>query len=291
MDFQALRALTAIHDTGSFSLAAKELFITQPAISKRISSIEAELSVKLIDRHASPIALTEAGAILLASAERILVEVANAEDQIRSLENEVGGRLRIGTSHHIGIHRLPPVLRSYTNNFTEVELDLKFMDSEEARDHVESGLLELAVVTLPETIPSHLLTSEIWSDPLEIVIPRDHPLAKSNTATPDSLALHPAILPAKGTITRAVLESALAPFDAEISVAMDTNYLETIKMMVSVGLGWSVLPSSMITSELVPIAVKGLNMRRSLGTLRLKHRSLSRAAASFLDIIEHERDV
>jgi len=290
MELSTLQALIAISETGSFSQAATQLFITQPAISKRILSLEQELEVKLIDRHSPGQSFTEAGQLLLASARRILAEVAAAEDQIRALGNEVGGKLSVGTSHHVGIHRLPPVLRKYTALFKDVELDLQFMDSEQASEKVENGALELAVVTLPEACPPSLIASEIWPDPLNIVVPNEHPLASGNTVEPDELATYPAILPARGTITRSVLESALAPYDAEIRVAMDTNYLETIKMMVSVGLGWSVLPQSMMTKELVAVSVRGLQMQRSLGTLRLKHRSLSRAATSFMSQLESARN-
>lgn len=289
MEIAALRAFVAVAEHASFTRAAKQLFLTQPAISKRISALEDDLNTRLFDRVSPQVQLTEAGRTLLDSARRILGEVANAVDEIQSLDKEVGGKLRIGTSHHVGIHRLPPVLRAYTSTYSRVELDLRFMDSELACEQVENGQLELAVVTLPQAVPDNLIATLIWDDPLAIVVPHNHPLASGKRVDPRQLASYPAILPAVGTITRSILETSLAPFSVVIDVALETNYLETIKMMVSVGLGWSVLPENMLNSETLSIPVRGLTMRRSLGAVRLKNRSLSRAAASFLQVLETRR--
>jgi len=288
MDISALQAFMQVANQASFSRAAKELRLTQPAVSKRIALLERELGTRLFDRVAGTVTLTEAGTILLRSAQRILTEVNDAEEQIRSLSHYVSGRLRIGTSHHIGIHRLPPVLRQYTSEFPDVELDLKFLDSELACDQVENGELELAVVTLPQTVPDNLLATELWPDPLTIVTPVDHPLTTTHKVDARALASHPAVLPAHGTITRAILENRLTHLAIDIDVALETNYLETIKMMVSVGLGWSVLPSSMLNSELAAIEVPGLEMQRSLGAVRQKNRTLSRAASQFLHTVAND---
>jgi len=284
LDTAALQALVAVAETGSFSLAAERLFITQPATSKRIAALEAELGVALFDRLGRQVRLTEAGNTLLLSARRILSDIATSTDEVKTLGDKVAGKLRLGTSHHIGIHRLPPVLKSFTQEYTQVELDLKFMDSELACEEVASGALELAVVTLP-TQPDHKLQTQlIWPDPLAIVCSTDHPLAGENV-TSDILADHAAVLPAPGTITRDVLFEALSKSRMSVNTTLETNYLETIKMMVSVGLGWSALPVSMMDDSISEIKVRGLKVERQLGFVHLKTRTLSRAANAFLDVL------
>jgi len=288
MDLAALRAFSKVARYRSFSLAARDLRLTQPAVSKRVAALEAELATRLFDRVSSSVELTEAGGILLGCTHRILAEVNAAEEQIRSLHNVVSGRLRMGTSHHIGLHRLPPVLRRFSSDYPDVELDLKFMDSELACQQVETGELELAVVTLPQHVPDKLLTHELWPDPLAIVTPVNHPLATVSGVTPAQLAEHAAVLPAHGTITRSILAQRLSALSIDINVALETNYLETIKMMVSVGLGWSVLPRSMLSAELVAIDIPELDLHRSLGAVRLRNRTLTRAAQHFLQSIESD---
>jgi DNA-binding transcriptional LysR family regulator len=125
----------------------------------------------------------------------------------------------------------------------------------------------------------------IWPDPLAIVVGHDHPLAEESRVTLPQLADYPAILPAKGTYTRELLESDLVPGGLTLKVGMTTNYLETIKMMVSVGLGWSVLPLSMMSEELLALEVDAIELARQLGVVRHRSRTLSNAARAMLDTL------
>ncbi len=285
MDVPALQTLVAVAETGSFSRASEQLFITQPAISKRIATLEADLEVVLIDRLGRNTQLTEAGENLLVSARRILADIASSREAVRSLSHKVGGKLRLATSHHIGIHRLPPVLKAYTQAYPEVDLDLMFMDSEHACELVSEGSIELAIVTLPERPADNLFTQLIWNDPLSIVCSHDHPLHATKNVRPKQLAAHPAVLPARGTVTRGIVLDAIAAHDVSINTALETNYLETIKMMVSVGLGWSALPTSMVDESLSALPTRGMKMNRTLGSVQLKDRTLGRAATALLELL------
>jgi len=192
----------------------------------------------------------------------------------------VAGRLRIGTSHHIGLHRLPEPLREFVRCHPQVELDIRFLDSEAGMRAVARGELELAVVTLPPTPPDGLTVLPVWPDPLAVVAATDHPLSGKRRVTLQALAAHPAILPAEGTYTRQVIETALAPHGVRLKVGMATNYLETIKMLVSVGLGWSVLPESMLDADLTRLKVTGLKLSRTLGMVLHPELTLSNAATA-----------
>jgi DNA-binding transcriptional LysR family regulator len=285
MDIANLQAFVSVAEAGSFSTAAEQLFLTQPAISKRIAQLESELDSRLFDRIGRHTALTESGRALLPRARRILAEVEDSRRAITNLSGRVAGPLRIGTSHHIGLHRLPPVLRRYSLDWPEVELDLHFMDSEQACRDVLHGRLELGIVTLPPDPAEDLAVREVWPDPLDFVTGRDHPLARSGRVTPARLGRHDAILPATGTYTRAIIEQALAPYGLTVPVRMATNYLETIKMLVGVGLGWSVLPRSMMDGELAVIRVDGLRLQRRLGAVWHTRRTLSNAAQAMLEML------
>lgn len=285
MDFTALATFVAVAERGSFSLAAESLFTTQSAISKRIRALEDELGVSLIDRLGRSIRLTEAGETFLSRARQLLADADAARDAVRSLGDAVSGRLRLATSHHVGIHRLPPVLRTFVAAHPDVELDLVFMDSEQACDAVADGTLELAIVTLPDPAAAddqRLQTRLIWPDPLVLVAGAEHPLSARRRLAPRDLAAHRAVLPGRGTVTRRILLDALAPHDVAITTALETNYLETIKMLVSVGLGWSVLPRHMLDDSVVELPMTRLPMRRRLGTVTRSGRTLGRAARAML---------
>jgi DNA-binding transcriptional LysR family regulator len=278
MDIANLKAFLAVAEHGSFSAASGHLFLTQPAISKRIAALESELDTPLFDRIGRQITLTQAGKALLPRAQQILREIEDSTRVIRNLSGAVSGLLSIGTSHHIGLHRLPPVLRAFTKAYPDVELDIHFMDSEEACHAVEHGDLELGIVTLPLQPAPVLRTKVIWPDPLSVIVGKGHPLARQEQVTLKLLAEHKAVLPARGTFTREIIEQAFVKHHVNVNISLATNYLETIKMLVSVGLGWSVLPESMLSHDIKAIPVQGFKLKRELGVVWHKARTLSNAA-------------
>ncbi len=290
MEIASLQTFIAVAEGGSFSRAADTLFLTQPAVSKRVSGLEDELNARLFDRMGRSVRLTEAGEALLTHARRVLAELEASRQAVADLQGTVGGRLRIATSHHVGLHRLPPVLRTFSSQYPEVELDLHFMDSEQACFAVERGDLELAVVTLPEAPPETLATETVWPDPLALVAAPDHPLARLAQPTAPRLAEHGAILPAPTTFTRRLLNEALRPYGIRLRVTLETNYLETIKMMVSIGLGWSALPRTLALPDLVEVAIPGIEIHRRLGLVHRIGRTLSNAAHAFTEVTRAHAD-
>ncbi|NOQ89909.1 MAG: LysR family transcriptional regulator [Gammaproteobacteria bacterium] len=281
MDIQNIRAFLMVAETRSFSRAAEKLFITQPAISKRISTLETELDCQLFDRLGKNIQLTQAGTALLPGYHRILAEINESKHIISTLRTTVSGQLKFGTSHHIGLHRLPPVLRQYTHDYPEVELDIQFMDSEQAAALILKGSIELALITLPDKVEKPLSTIAIWTDPMQCVVAKDHVLAKQQTVSKKQLLEHGVLLQSHSTHTRDIIDSALK-LDPNIKVIMESNYLETIKAMIQNGLGWGVLPESMIDDSLHRLNIRAAKMERHLGVLLHASRTLSSPATALL---------
>ncbi len=286
MDLQALKAFVSITQTGSFSAAAQRLHLSQPAISKRIAGLEQTLEQPLFDRIGKQVQLTEAGALLLPQAQAILDAVAHTERTVRNLRGKVSGVLRMGTSHHIGMHRLPPILRQYAKTYPEVTLALEFLGSEAACRRVERGELEFALATLPPVLDAPLLLEAVWKDRLVVCATME--FADSAAAGSDplpQLAQSRALLPKPDTTTRQIIEEALVAHGITLRHVMETNNLETIKKMVEIGLGWSVLPESMLDAIVQPLADCPITPVRQLGIVRHRKRSLSNAAQAMLHLI------
>jgi len=286
MDTTNLQTFITVAELTSFSLAAEQLYLTQPAVSKRIASLEGELGLPLFDRIGRRVSLTEAGRKFLPRARAILHEIEDSRRLISNLTGTVAGQLSIGTSHHIGLHRLPPVLRQFSKAWPDVALDLQFMDSEAACRAVQTGDLELGIVTLPLEPLADLQSELIWPDPLDIVVAHGHPLTKKSRLSFQQLAEHPAILPSPGTYTRQLLERSIVKTGGKLDVSMTTNYLETIKMMVGVGLGWSVLPRNMLNAEIIALKIRGIKLTRQLGFVRHQARTLSNAASAMIATLQ-----
>lgn len=282
MDLQDFRTFAAAAELGSFSQAGERLFLTQPAISKRIAALEEELGVRLFDRIGRQVRLTESGQALLPRARRLLDEVTDLRRAVTHLAGDVAGTLAMGTSHHIGLHRLPPVLKTFSRAYPQVRLDIQFMDSEAACREVERGGLELAVVTLPPASIPRLDRTPLWDDPLLWMVGREHPLAQVEHPSLRQLLAYPAVLPGPGTYTRDLLEQAVRSRGLTLQVGMTTNYLETLKMLVVTGLGWGLLPATLLDSGLVSLAVEDLRLARRLGVVTHAGRTLSNAALRML---------
>ncbi|MBL6752283.1 MAG: LysR family transcriptional regulator [Nevskia sp.] len=278
MDTQNLSAFLEVAGAASFSTAAERLHLSQPAVSKRIAALEQQLGAALFDRVGRQVMLTDAGRTLLPYAHRVLQDIEDGRRALSHLTGRVGGRLSIGTSHHIGLHRLPPVLRAFTAAYPDVDLDLHFMDSEDACEAVARGELELGIVTLPTQPVANLETRLVWADPLAVVAAPRHPLAQRRTLRLTELAAHPALLPDEHTYTHRIVKAALQERGVVPRIRLATNYLETLKMLVAIGLGWSVLPRSMLDASLRALPVPELNMRRDLGVAWHRRRTLSAPA-------------
>ncbi|HEY3487757.1 MAG TPA: LysR family transcriptional regulator [Gammaproteobacteria bacterium] len=283
MDIPGLKAFLAVAQTGSFSMAATQLFLTQSAVSKRVAVLEHELGTPLFDRIGHRVMLTEAGKALLLKARHILDAIEESRRLVTNLSGQISGPLHLATSHHIGLHRLPSVLREFSRRYPQVELNIRFMDSEAAYTAVASGNLELAVVTLPDADTTPLVLLPVWTDPMHIAIGPEHPLAKSKTTRLHALAEYPVILPEADTFTRQIIEQKFRAENLALKIGLETNYLETIRMLVSIGLGWSILPETLFDHELMRLDVAGFKLERSLGIVRHRDKTLSNAARAFIE--------
>lgn len=291
METPELAAFVAVAESGSFSVAAQGLHLTQSAISRRVANLERRLEARLFDRVGRTVALTEPGRTLLPRARQLLADLEDTRTLIRNLTGTVSGALALATSHHVGLHRLPPVLRAFSREHPEVRLDLQFLDSETAHEMLLQGRLELAVVTLaPEGIDP-LTSHPVWDDPLAFAVGPDHPLAGTDPVALETLANLPAVLPGTGTYTGRIVERTFAQAGLELRTTLTTNYLETIRMMASVGLGWTVLPESMLDERLVPLRIRPeQGLRRTLGWVSHPDRTPSNAARAFIEVLEHHGD-
>ena len=166
-----------------------------------------------------------------------------------------------------------------------MKLDIHFIDSEEAWEAVLHGDLEMGVVTLPPQPDPRLHSQAVWQDPLVFMAAPEHPLARLDRVTLETLTGYSAILPSPVTFTRRIVESLFEEQALTLNISMSTNYLETIHMMVSIGLGWSVLPETMLDDSVVRLNVDTALPVRRLGVVTHPGRSRSNAAGAFLDIL------
>lgn len=289
MQIPQIAAFLAVAELKSFSLAAERLHLTQPAVSKRIRQLEQGIKTALFDRIGKSSILTPSGKAFLPHAERILAEVKAYKTSLSHHYDQPSGILSLATSHHVGLHRLPQVLREFKIEYPSVDLDLHFMDSEDACVAVANNELELAIVTLPEIADDRLSLEPVWIDRLQIVLAPDHPLAQQSSIEKSCLLDYPAILPSNGTFTRKIINNYFSENSDQMKIILETNYLETIKVMVAANLGWSMLPISMLDHSLVGRQLSGLEIERSLGLVTRRNRTLSLSSNAMIAMLRRDK--
>jgi DNA-binding transcriptional LysR family regulator len=285
LDISALQAFIAVARHESFSKASEQLFVTQPAISKRVASLEDDLGTQLFNRIARQISLTEAGKQLLPKAQDIVHQAEDMQRYASNLNQEISGNLSVAIAHHIGLHRMPPVLREFNLRHPKVTLDIRFEDSDQAHTGVEHGDIEFAVITLPKTLPDKLIKETVWLDELDIMVSNDHVLADQPALNLSILSEYPCVLTSPDTETHQVIRREFQAQGLSFNVQMQTNNLETLKMLTMAGLGWSLLPKTMSDKSLKALDV-GLELSRELGLVIHSKRSLSNAALALKSLIE-----
>lgn len=296
MDIHSLQAFIEVARKESFSKASETLFITQPAISKRIAALENDLDTKLFNRISRKVSLTDTGKKLLPKAIELVNELNEMRRYATSLSDEIKGELIIGSSHHISMHRLPPILRKYRKKYSDVHLDITFGESDIMCKLVERGDIELAIVTLPKRLSENLESQVLWVDSLHLVVDHDHPLCKQtsmkSTVSLKQLSEYPCVLPSETTETYKVINRQMEISGLSLNTQMTNNNLDTLKMLVGTGFGWSLLPKTLLDDSVREITLEKGNIifERELGTVQHRKRNLSNAAQVMIETLKTSRE-
>lgn len=285
MNLAAFEAFVKVMETGSISLAADQLFITQPAVTKRIHSLEDYFGVKLFESAGRGVQATHAAHSLLPKVKNWLNELGDIHHTLSHEQGQVQGKLKIGTSHHIGLHHLPHHLRHYVQQFPQVTLDVHFVDSEQAHEQVLAGDLELAFLTLPPQGDHRLNYVTIWNDPLVFVAAPFHPLAQKKNLKLEDLIAYPSLLPSAQTYTSQITLAEFEKQGLKPKITMSNNPLESIRMLVSIGLGWSVLPQTLLNQDLQQLDIR-FEMNRQLGIVWHPGRTQSKAVLELIEMMK-----
>ncbi len=237
----------------SFTKAAEELHMTQPAVTFQVRQLEEQYNTRLFDRTHNRISLTEAGRTVYESAIHIFELYAEMDNAVRELTGDVGGVLILGASSTIAEYMLPVLLGDFKKEYPDVSIRLKVSNSDGIVSQVENNTIDMGVVEAPVN-NKNLVVEVCRTDELVLIVPPDHELANRETVSPKELVNYPFICREEGSGTREVmLESMSADGGGsagDLNVVMELGSLEAIKGAVEAGMGISVLSSATIVKEL-----------------------------------------
>ena len=290
MELKQLRTFEMAARYGSFTRVARELGLSQPAVSGQIQTLEQELGVKLLERQPRQVLLTSAGEVLLPYARRILNLEAEAIAAMAELEGAEATCLRLAASPTIGAYLLPEILGEFKRQHPCVriiaEVEPTHRIAEALQTHaIDVGLVEAAVDS------SELVVGTFFSDELVLIVPAGHPWAGRHTIMPQELAQQPLLTREPESGTRALVEEALAALGVRVVPALELGGVEAIKNAVLAGLGVSFVSRQAIRLEeklgvVVAVEIEGLDLHRPLYYAYNKHRHMSALLKSFLELVQ-----
>lgn len=273
----------------SFTRAAEELCMTQPAVTFQVKQLEEQYNTRLFERSHGRISLTATGEVVFGYADRILGLNDELDTRIGEMTGGVRGPLLLGASLTIAEFILPRILGEFKARYPDVRTQMTVANSETIEARVADHALDVGLIESPSTSPA-LSTEVCCEDELVLICASSHPLARRDSVTPLEVAAQPYISRETGSGTREFTDqyfrqAGVAPDD--LNLVMELGSPEAIKGLVETGLGVSIMSRATIAKELrlQSLAARPLEPRliRILSLVYPKDRFQSRLVGTFID--------
>lgn len=240
MDLRPLRALVEVVRQGGFSQAAKVIYATQPTVSKAVRQLEDELGMPLLDRHAQPLRLTEAGEIVYRRALTMLAERDDLYAELDELKGLKRGVLRLGLPPLGSSSLFAPMFARFRSRYPQIEISLVEHGSRRLEEMVMAGDIELAASLKP--VPDHVDWQPVAREPLVALLPADHPKARAESVGLHELRESPFILFETGFALNRIIHDACQRAGFAPAIAARSGQIDFIVALVAAGLGVAFLP-------------------------------------------------
>jgi DNA-binding transcriptional LysR family regulator len=280
LNLDQLRAFVEVVSRGSFTAAAKELNLTQPAVTHQIHELEKRFNVPLVERLGKRAHLTQVGERLIEHARQLLDQDARARSSMRRFADGGLGRVRIGTSMTMLMYALPPILQKLKSSHPQMEVQLKAGLTSGTLKLLKANALDLGLCALPVHDPA-FETVPLFEDDLVAIVPANlGPVPKK--ITPAFMAGLPLILGNVESALHRTVAAWLARGGTPPKPVMTFDNVEAIKSLVAVGLGASIVPSmclgaghvSMANTVVAPLSPREV---RRIGLVQLRGKRASEA--------------
>jgi DNA-binding transcriptional LysR family regulator len=288
LDSRQLNAFVMLSRTGSFTQAAKGLFLTPSAISHAIKELEERAGCRLLDRRRKKIELTQAGEQLLQHAERILKEMSVACASLEELGKWGKDRLRISASFAFCQHVLPSILEEFYRRRPESRLIVELADTLEAVELVRNNRIDLAITLEPKN-ERELEFHPLFTDELALFVGQRHPWAGAKEVPAARIAKQPYVLYRRNSYTFRLIEDYFSREEIVLNTSIELGSIEAIKELLKRGLGISILAPWVAAKELkekslIVLPLGPRKLKRNWGILCWRDRRMSWAEETFAGI-------
>lgn len=290
MNLNHLRIFASVAQHGSLTRAARDLRVSQPAISKQLSDLEDDLATRLVDRLPRGVRLTAAGELLYAHAQRILQAERAAEQELRDLRGLGRGKLSVGASTTVGSYLVPSLFGELHRLHPGVQLELEIANTTVIQRAVLQNKLDLGLIE--GFVASDMLAFEtLTADELIAIAAPGNPVLQRAPLRAVDLRDLPVLMREQGSGSREVIEAALRARDIQLTPVMSLGSTEAIKNAVLNGLGVAIVSRLSVDYELqsrrlVELPFRDLRIRRDLYLVTLRGKRPSPAATAFIALAQ-----
>jgi len=291
MHIQNFKTFCDLVETKSFSKAARLNEVTQSAVSQQLKAMEAHYDMLIIDRNQKKFRLTPQGTALYSTFKEILDLYEKLNCEIQEMRNIVSGTIQISTVNSIGLHELPPYLKSFIKQFPSVNARVEYRRANLVYEDVLHGNADLGLVAFP---PPHkdLTIIPFANDELIIVMSPEHRLTKKRSISMNDLSGVEFVAFERDIPTRKATDEILAKAGVEVQVVMEFDNVETVKRAIEINAGIAILPASTVITEsernqLVIYKLEGGIHNRPLAIIHKKNRILTPALRSFVELMQN----
>ena len=292
MHIQNFKTFCDLVETQSFSKAAKLNEVTQSAVSQQLKAMESHYQMLIIDRNQKKFRLTPQGNALYATFKEILTLYERLNCEIQEMRNVVSGTIQISTVNSIGLHVLPPYLKSFIKEFPSVNARVEYRRANLVYEDVLQGSADIGIMPFPE--PNKELTiTPFANDELIVALSPEHPFNKKSMIKMKDLQGVEFIAFEKDIPTRKATDKILADAGVDVSIVMEFDNVETVKRAIEINAGLAILPASTVVNEverkqLVSYKLEGGIHNRPLAMIYKDSRLLTPALRSFVNMLKND---
>lgn len=280
LDTRQLRAFVTLARRGSFTQAARELHLSQSAVSHSMKALEEDVRCRLLDRLGKKVTLTQAGEQLLSHAQKILLEMETARAGLDELGRWGHGRLRLGASLTACQYVLPSVLREFKESFPHCVISIEPGDSAVALELLRQHRIDLAIALEPPA-EAQFAFEPLFTDELKFIVSPLHPWAQAGRVERSGIVRQNYILYTKTSLMYEMVGAYFRAEKLELPTSIELGNMEAIKELVKLGLGISIMAPWTAQSELhsgalvaLPLGKRKLRRRWGLLSWQGRRRSL-----------------
>lgn len=275
MNFNQLRIFYSVAKNKSVTLAAKELYLTQPAVSIQIHLLEDDYGVKLFNRSGKGITTTEEGNLLFSYAEKILNLSDETDEALRQIKSLERGKVKIGAGRTIGAYYLPQLFESFTLKYPNIGIQMDIGSSSQVIEGILSFRNDIGFIGT-DYFNKNLVVIPFTKDRLVLITPPDHELTHKKVISYKDLSGQKMIMREKGSGTRELIENELVNRKVSTETIMELGSNEAIKHAVEAGLGVSIISNNVIKRE------------KDLGRVKILHFSNNQDIIMNIYIVYHK---